>query len=254
MTVQNPPIWLQTGSHTAEQVRRWAEATLGTNEGVMGGDELAVTHSSAMTLSIAEGRVLISGTENSYQGTYFCENRGAATVTVTGGDATNPRIDLVVARVRDSVYSGSAGNDGFTLEVVTGTAAASPSAPTLPDNCVALAEVAVAVGASSLTARPDRRAQVRKPGRYSPRASLAPPKIEPPGRRHVPRDVRGSSGGWHRLPAAGAHHHREHRARQAAKTATCGCRWSRCQAWRCNVYGRSSGTGTSRGCRVAKRR
>ena len=166
MTVQNPPIWLQTGSHTAEQVRRWAEATLGTNEGVMGGDELAVTHSSAMTLSIAEGRVLISGTENSYQGTYFCENRGAATVTVTGGDATNPRIDLVVARVRDSVYSGSAGNDGFTLEVVTGTAAASPSAPTLPDNCVALAEVAVAAGASSLTGSnlTDVRKVARKPG------------------------------------------------------------------------------------------
>ena len=164
MTVQNPPIWLQTGSHTAEQVRRWAEATLGTNEGVMGGDELAVTHSSAMTLSIAEGQVLISGTENSYG--LFCENRGAATVTVTGGDATNPRIDLVVARVRDWVYSGSAGNDGFTLEVVTGTAAASPSAPTLPDNCVALAEVAVAAGASSLTSSnlTDVRKLARKPG------------------------------------------------------------------------------------------
>lgn len=166
MTAQNPPIWLQTGEHPAENVRRWLDAAMGSTSGILATAELEVTASSGLTVSVADGRVLIAGTENSYQGTYFCENRGAATVTLAGADTTNPRIDLVVARVRDSIYSGSAASDGFTIEAVTGTPAASPSAPSVPDNSVVLAEVTVGANATTVTSGniTDRRPLARRPG------------------------------------------------------------------------------------------
>lgn len=166
MTVQNPPIWLQTGEHPAENVRRWLDAAMGSTSGVMGSAELEVTASTGMSVSVADGRVLIAGSENTYQGTYFCENRGATTVTLAGADVTHPRIDLVVARVRDSIYSGSAATDGFTIEAVTGTPAASPSTPSVPDNCVVLALVTVGANVTSLTAGniTDQRQLARRPG------------------------------------------------------------------------------------------
>ena len=55
-----------------------------------------------------------------------------------------------MARVQDSAYSGSA--DEFSIEVVTGTPAASPSDPSLPSgSCWVLARVQVNAGASSIT-------------------------------------------------------------------------------------------------------
>lgn len=166
MTAQNPPVWLQTGSHPAESVRRWLQAAMWSTSGVLGTTDMAVSTSSGLTVSVADGRALITGTENAYQGTYFVENRGAATVTMAGANATNPRIDLVVARVRDSLYSGSAPSDGFTIEAVTGTAAASPTAPATPANSLVLAQVRVNAAATTLTAGniTDMRALARRPG------------------------------------------------------------------------------------------
>lgn len=166
MPAQNPPVWLQTGSHPAEAVRRWLQAAMWSSTGVLGTGEMAVSVSSGLTVAVAEGRALITGTENTYQGTYFVECRGSTTVTLAGANATNPRIDLVVARIRDSVYSGSAPSDGFTVEAVTGTAAASPAVPATPANSLVLAQVAVAAGATTLVAGniTDRRTLARRPG------------------------------------------------------------------------------------------
>jgi hypothetical protein len=166
MTAQNPPVWLQTKSHPAEPVRRWLQAAVWSSTGVLGTGEMAVSVSSGLTVSIADGRCLIAGTENAYQGTYFCENRGAATVTLAGANPTNPRIDLIVGRVRDSIYSGVAASDGFALEAVTGTAAATPAAPSTPANSIVLAQVLVGAGVTNLSAGniTDKRPLARRPG------------------------------------------------------------------------------------------
>ena len=166
MTAQAAPVWMQTKAHPAEPVRRWLQAAMWSSSGVLGTTEMAVTVSTALTVSVADGRCLINGTENTYQGTYYCENRGAQAVTLAGANATNPRIDLVVARVRDSIYSGSAASDGFTIEAVTGTAAASPAVPSTPANSIVLAQVLVPAGATTLVAGniTDRRPVARRPG------------------------------------------------------------------------------------------
>jgi len=115
------------------------------------GGELLVAESDtpAMTVQVAGGRCVIVGTEGTYQGSYFCENRGAATgVVVTAADPTDPRIDLVVAKVEDSAYSGA--TDAWSIAVVAGTPASSPVSPTAPANSIPLASVAVAAAATTI--------------------------------------------------------------------------------------------------------
>jgi hypothetical protein len=151
MTAQNPPIFLQAGSHPAEDVRRALSEIVGVGGGVVGDSDLIVSERAGtpnMSVDVAGGSVWVAGTESTYQGAYFCDNRGTTNLVVSLGDATNPRIDLVVARVKDSVYSGA--SDAWEIAVVEGTAAASPSAPTAPPNSVTLAQIDVAAGASSV--------------------------------------------------------------------------------------------------------
>ena len=155
MTVQNPPIFIQAGSHPAEDVRRFHRSVatlLGGTEGVVEAGDLEVTEKSGtpdMSVDVAGGAAWIRGDEATYQGTYFVENRGTTNLTISAADPTNPRIDLVVAKVEDSAYSGA--TDAWSLAVVTGTPAGSPSAPSAPDNSITLAQVAVAASASSIT-------------------------------------------------------------------------------------------------------
>jgi hypothetical protein len=70
-------------------------------------------------------------------------------VAVAAANATNPRIDLIVARVYDTAV-GDTGPSRWALEAVTGTAAPSPAAPAAPTNSVALAQVSVAAAATSV--------------------------------------------------------------------------------------------------------
>ena len=151
MTIQNPPIFVQAGSHPAEDVRRWIAASTNDLPGVVAAAELAVTEragTSNMSVDVAGGRCFIAGTEGTYQGTYFAENRGSTNLPLAAADSTNGRIDLVVVRVRDSAYSG--GLDTVAIEVVTGTPAIGPVAPTAPSNSLQLAVITVPAGATSV--------------------------------------------------------------------------------------------------------
>ena len=149
MTVQNPAIFLQAGSHPAEDVRRYFAGVSANAEGVLmvassATSSLEVTEKSGtpdMSVDVAEGSCLIAGTEGTYQGTYFCENRGTSNLAISAADATNERYDLIVAKVEDSDYSGA--TDAWSLAVVTGTPAASPADPSVPDNSITLARVSV---------------------------------------------------------------------------------------------------------------
>lgn len=151
MTVRNPAVFLQAGAHPAEDVRRALDLLAG-GAGVYeaAGGALAVTESGTpgMSVSVAGGRCVIVGDEGTYQGAYFCENRGAQAVTITAADVADPRVDLIVAKVQDSNYSGAV--DAWSLVAVAGTPAASPLAPTAPANSITLATVAVAAAASSI--------------------------------------------------------------------------------------------------------
>jgi hypothetical protein len=83
-----------------------------------------------LSLDVSAGSVVLDGTEASV---------GAQSVTLSGADADHDRYDLVVAD-----GSGNA-------SVVTGTASATPQAPSIPDGTVLLAIVEVPAGASGVT-------------------------------------------------------------------------------------------------------
>lgn len=104
----------------------------------------------ALAVSVAEGRGTILGNSISYQGLYACDSQGSVLLPLATADATNPRIDTIIARVRDNTITPGA--DSFVFEVVTGTPAGSPSAPADPASSYRLATVAVAANATVITA------------------------------------------------------------------------------------------------------
>jgi hypothetical protein len=151
MTVTNPPIFLQAGSHPAEDVRRFIATITGDAEGVIGSGDLLISEKAGtpdMSVDSAIGRPVVKGTEATFQGTYFCESRSVENLTISASDPTNDRWDLVVAKVEDSDYSGA--TDAWSLAVVTGTPAGSPADPTQPDNSILLARVVVGNGVTSI--------------------------------------------------------------------------------------------------------
>ena len=151
MAVQTPCVFIQAGSHPAEDVRRALFAQLGLRGGIVAAGDLAVTQNGTpnMTVLVATGQVVVPGSEGTYQGAYICENRGSLSVSIAAADATNPRYDLIVARVRDAAYSGA--TNTFAIEAVTGTPAASPAEPTIPANSWVLARVEVVALDTTIT-------------------------------------------------------------------------------------------------------
>lgn len=149
MTLRTPPSWLQNGSHPAENDRLSVQALYATT-GIIGTASLAVTPNSpaGMSVRVATGWCAIVGTTQSNMGVYTVYNDAQDTLTVTTADATNPRIDRVVVTVRDAYYSG-AYND-VIFQVVAGTPAGSPVAPSTPDNSISLATIAVGAGVTQI--------------------------------------------------------------------------------------------------------
>jgi hypothetical protein len=150
MTLRTPPSWLQNGSHPAENDRLTTQALWATT-GIIKSDSLAVTQNTPAGLSVlvSSGWAAIVGTTQANMGTYVGFNDGTVTLSVNTADPTNPRIDLVCMTVNDAYYTGSLNN--VILQVVAGTPAGSPVAPTLPANSISLATVAVGAGATALT-------------------------------------------------------------------------------------------------------
>jgi hypothetical protein len=150
MTLRTPPSWLQNGSHPAENDRLTTQALWATT-GIINSSSLAVTQNSpvGMSVIIAGGWAAIVGTTQANMGTYVGYNDAATVVAITTANPTNPRIDLICMTVQDAYYTGASNNVIF--QVVAGTPAGSPVVPSVPANSIALAEVAVAAGALSIT-------------------------------------------------------------------------------------------------------
>jgi hypothetical protein len=150
MAIRTPPSWLQNGSHPAENDRLTTQALWATT-GIIKSTSMAVTQNSpaGMSVVVASGWAAIVGTTQANMGTYVAYNDANNVIAVNTADPTNPRIDIVCATVQDAYYTGSL-ND-VILQVVAGTPAGSPVAPTLPANSITLAQIAVGAGVTSIT-------------------------------------------------------------------------------------------------------
>jgi hypothetical protein len=149
MTLQTPPSWLQAGSYPAQYDRLTAQA-LWASTGIIGSSSLAVSPNSpvGMSVRVASGWAAIVGTTTSNMGVYTIFNDATDTLTITTADPTNPRIDLVCATVRDAFYSGA--NNDVIFQIIAGTPAGSPVAPSLPANSISLATIAVGAAVTQI--------------------------------------------------------------------------------------------------------
>ncbi len=153
MAERNPSLYLQNRTdHTAENDRSLITSVFGSREGVLGSGDLLVAQRAAganMSVDVAIGRAVILGDNSpTVQGTYHVWNDAVKNVVISAASGVNPRKDIVVAIVRDAFYSGA--TNAWALEVVTGTAAASPVEPALPSNAIKLALVDVPTSAASI--------------------------------------------------------------------------------------------------------
>lgn len=147
----NPPFAIDGTTSPAQRARRMMQAIMG--PGVARTADLIVTQNGTpnMSVNVATGGAFVQGTTGTYQGVYFVENQGTVNKAIATAHATNPRRDIVVARVRENAVDGS-GATAWDIHVVTGTPAASPVIPATPANCLLLAVVSVAAASSSIVA------------------------------------------------------------------------------------------------------
>jgi hypothetical protein len=150
MTLRTPPSWEQNASHPAENDRLTTQALWATT-GIINDASLAVTQNSpvGMSVRVASGWAAIVGTTQALMGTYVAYNDATVVLTITTANPSNPRIDLICATINDSYYSGI--DDNVVFQVIAGTPASSPVAPSLPANSIALAQVSVPAAATSIT-------------------------------------------------------------------------------------------------------
>lgn len=157
MTVQTVPYALQNASHSAALFRQAMSAPF-TAGGALGALELVVRQQASPNMSVilGPGRAKIPGTAVSppagqswtTQAMYDSLNDADVTLTVAASNPTQPRIDVAYMGVNDSFYSGALNT--AVAGIVTGTPAASPVAPAVPSNAIALYYIAVAAGATSI--------------------------------------------------------------------------------------------------------
>ena len=149
MALRTPPSWLQNGSHPAENDRLSMQAIFATS-GIIGGGSLAVAQAGTpgMAVQVAAGWGAIVGDFTTNMGVYQLYNDAATQLTVTTSNPSNPRIDRVVVTILDAYYTGA--SNTVTFQVLAGTPAGSPVAPSVPQNSISLATIAVAAGATSI--------------------------------------------------------------------------------------------------------
>lgn len=149
MALHTPPSWLQNASHPAENDRLTTQALWATT-GIINPTSMAVTANSpaAMNVFVAAGWAVVVGDIQPGMGAYTFYNDAPVLLTITTANATEPRIDLIVATVNDSFYSGSANN--VVYQVIAGTPASSPTVPATPQNSIALAQVYVGAAVLSI--------------------------------------------------------------------------------------------------------
>lgn len=165
--------------------------------GVVEPSDLAVAANPTpnMSVNVAAGAAVVPGTETALADqSYLLYSDGAANLSIAAAHASLPRRDIVVARIRDKDASGAVYQ--ASVEVVTGTAAASPVDPATPPNSVVLARVVVFAAATSITAANilDLRSAARSRASEVPHVEVA---------RYQPgAGISSSSSGFAAVPSA----------------------------------------------------
>jgi len=143
--------FIDVNSYVAKHDRiRWQDIL---TEGIVASGHFEVTEKATpdMGVTVAAGRAYIEGDDATDQGFYYAYSTSSNNLTISAADPTNDRIDRVVLQVYDSTDISGDTEDKVELEVLTGTPAASPSAPPTPDNAISLATVDVGAGVTSIT-------------------------------------------------------------------------------------------------------
>jgi hypothetical protein len=150
VAVITTPWVIQALSHPSDVFRRMLKAIARGSGVVLSGDLAVAQHSTPnMSVDVAAGSCIINGTENAVtQGAYHVTNDALLVLSIAASDPTNPRNDLVVAKIQDATYSG--GTNAPSIVVITGTPAGSPVDPAVPANAITLARVVVAANVSSI--------------------------------------------------------------------------------------------------------
>lgn len=178
MTVITPPLYLDVDSfYGAKDLGIPFRDLLGEGVVTVASNALLVTQRGAganMSVDVAAGVAWVKGDDSSTQPLYRCYNDALINVAVTTSDPTNPRIDRVIAEVRDATFAGAFSD--WRLRIMAGTPAGSPSAPALPNNAISLATIAVAAAASSIVTAniTDARTNALLGAGTSPLASSTP--------------------------------------------------------------------------------
>lgn len=149
MALRTPPSWQQNASHPAENDRLTTQGLWRTT-GILGSTDLAVTANGTpnMSVNVAVGWAAIVGNFQTNMGAYVAYNDAIQNLAISTANGSNPRIDLICMTVSDSFYSGALNQVAF--QVIAGTPAASPVAPTLPTNSISLARVLVGTGVTTI--------------------------------------------------------------------------------------------------------
>jgi hypothetical protein len=159
----SPPSWLQAGSYSARSDRLTLaglifpdhfSGTLKPRWGVRPSpslSDLKVTQRSTPDrwVSISAGICYVNAT-SATGGVYICTNDASYDVQTSASHATLARKDIIIARVYDAIDDTGSQNQ-FTIEVVTGTPAASPSRPAAPSQSTILAELLIPAASTTVT-------------------------------------------------------------------------------------------------------
>lgn len=149
MTLLQPPSYMENrNDHTAQEDRLVLSSAV--NQGVALPGHLAVTAQATpnMSVVVAAGRAYIKGSTTN-QGTYHAVNDANLTANISAADTSYGRIDVVALVINDAYYAGS--TNEVDLVVVPGTPSPTPTVPTLPNNAIELAEIAVGANVTSIT-------------------------------------------------------------------------------------------------------
>jgi len=161
------PLWINASAgapaYSAAEMRQamglavmYDGRNMGVRKGVRpGGNQLFVSLAGS-TITVQPGLCALDPALTTPQGSYWVAIPVAETHTLTAADPTNPRKDIVVARVYDHDEDAS----GLRLarsEYLVGTPAGSPAEPALPASAIKLALIDVPASGGGAAVVTDRR-------------------------------------------------------------------------------------------------
>lgn len=140
--------WEQAVSYSAQTDRINLEA-MHFYAGILGAASFKVTPNGSMQIAVAIGRAIVKGSAQANQGNYVVRNTAVITANHNPAPGSNSRIDRIVLRVYDNAADAS-GQNTAAVEIIAGTASASPVAPAAPNSTLTLATVLIPSGKTSI--------------------------------------------------------------------------------------------------------